>query len=465
MSVLSKFNSVYSFGSALSFKQYGPGLCGLVAFLTIIKWYGKIAKASKSRIFVTKSGQPTNDKVHVDVQFLKKLWRIIKILIPSPFCAEVFYLLLIAISLLCRTYADVYMIVMATKIEASIIARNKLLFLMNVMQYALAMPAISVTNAILKFGLSELKLRFRERLTKFMYQRYLAGFTFYKMSNLDNRIQNADQLLTQDVIKFCEGFVDLYSNVTKPIVDVLLYVSRLSGALGWGAPATLFSYLLGSGIFLTSIRRPIGRLTVQEQAMEGEFRFVNSRLIMNSEEIAFYQPCDEIVATFDLCRARLQLSRVTDRERTTVLSSFGNLVGHLRKVILFRFCISFVDNIVAKYFATVVGWYAVSRPFFDRKNAAMSSMNNDKLIQEYYNSGRMMFRLAEALGRLALAGRELTRLSGFTTRVDTLLNVLSDLDSGIYERTMISSKDNESNSVLQKGLSPGAVRFSFICSS
>lgn len=100
------------------------------------------------------------------------------------------------------------------------------------------------------------------------------------MSNLDNRIQNADQLLTQDVEKFCEGLVELYSNLTKvcprplfsalssvilkpithflqPVVDVLLYVSRLGGALGWGAPAILFAYLLGSGVFLTYLRRPV----------------------------------------------------------------------------------------------------------------------------------------------------------------------------------------------------------------
>ncbi|RCN27707.1 ABC transporter transmembrane region 2, partial [Ancylostoma caninum] len=86
---------------------------------------------------------------------------------------------------------------------------------MNVLQYGMAMPAISLTNAILKFGLNELKLRFRERLTKHLYAQYLKGFTFYKMSNLDNRIQNADQLLTQDVDKFCEGLVELYSNLTK----------------------------------------------------------------------------------------------------------------------------------------------------------------------------------------------------------------------------------------------------------
>lgn len=56
----------------------------------------------------------------------------------------------------------------------------------------------------------------------------------------------------------------------------------------------------------------------------------------------------------------------------------------------------------------------------------------------------MMFKLAEALGRLALAGRELTRLSGFTTRVDTLINVLSDLENGKYERTMLNVNSDKS---------------------
>lgn len=41
------------------------------------------------------------------------------------------------------------------------------------------------------------------------------GFTYYKMGNLDNRIANADQLLTQDVEKFCNSVVDLYSNLSK----------------------------------------------------------------------------------------------------------------------------------------------------------------------------------------------------------------------------------------------------------
>lgn len=73
------------------------------------------------------------------------------------------------------------------------------------------------------------------------------------------------------------------------MVDVALYVSRIGGSLGFSAPSRLFFYLLASGAVLTYLRRPIGQLTVVEQQLEGEYRFVNSRLIVNSEEIAFYQ--------------------------------------------------------------------------------------------------------------------------------------------------------------------------------
>ena len=83
--------------------------------------------------------------------------------------------------------------------------------------------------------MDELKLRFRTRLTKFLYAKYLKSIvnnqnfkfkninhiflyrnlTYYKMNNLDNRIANADQLLTQDVEKFCVTLTDLYSNLSK----------------------------------------------------------------------------------------------------------------------------------------------------------------------------------------------------------------------------------------------------------
>jgi ATP-binding cassette subfamily D (ALD) protein 3 len=55
----------------------------------------------------------------------------------------------------------------------------------------------------------------------------------------------------------------------------------------------------------------------------------------------------------------------------------------------------------------------------------------------------MLVKLAEAIGRLVLAGREMTRLAGFTARITDFRNVLNDLNANKYERTMISDPKNK----------------------
>jgi len=71
-------------------------------------------------------------------------------------------------------------------------------------------------------------------------------------------------------------------------------------------PSLLLAYLVIAGWFLTYLRRPTGRMTVTEQKLEGEFRYINARLITNSEEVAFYQG--------------------NQREKLTLLASFQKLV-------------------------------------------------------------------------------------------------------------------------------------------
>lgn len=94
---------------------------------------------------------------------------------------------------------------------------------------------------------------------------------------------------------------------------------------------------------------------MMEQKLEGEFRYVNSRLITNSEEIAFYQG--------------------NSRERLTLLASFHKLTSHLRKFLDFRVGMGIIDNVVGKYVATIVGFYAVSIPFFSKNHPLLTGGN------------------------------------------------------------------------------------------
>lgn len=74
-------------------------------------------------------------------------------------------------------------------------------------------------------------------------------------------------------------------------------------------PSIILAYLVIAGTFLTHLRKPVGAMTVKEQRLEGEYRHINSRLITNSEEIAFYGG--------------------NNREKLTLLTSFHKLVSYL----------------------------------------------------------------------------------------------------------------------------------------
>ncbi|KAI4871261.1 hypothetical protein NFI96_019786 [Prochilodus magdalenae] len=395
-------------------------------------------KGSSDALLNNEQKEVKKDRAAVDKVFFIRISRILRIMVPRLFCKETWYLILIAVMLVARTYCDVWMIQNGTMIESAIIGRSTKDFKKYLFNFMRVMPVIALVNNFLKFGLNELKLRFRERLTKHLYDEYLKGYTYYKMGNLDNRIANADQLLTQDVERFCNSVVDLYSNLSKPLLDIGLYIFKLTTAIGAQGPSSMMAYLLISGLFLTRLRRPIGKMTVIEQKYEGEYRYVNSRLITNSEEIAFYNG--------------------NLREKQTIHSTFKKLVDHLHNFIFFRFSMGMVDSIIAKYLATVVGYLVVSRPFLNLAHPRHLKSSHSELLEDYYQSGRMLLRMSQALGRIVLAGREMTRLSGFTARITELMKVLKELNSGKYERTMVSQSEKEKDALDKLTLVPGSGR-------
>ncbi|XP_012670628.2 ATP-binding cassette sub-family D member 3a isoform X1 [Clupea harengus] len=412
---------------------------GVLLVLYIIKQRRRSAKLNGkkagSELLSNEQKEAKKDRAAVDKVFFLRICRLLRVMVPRFFCKETGYLLLIAAMLVARTYCDVWMIENGTMIESAIIGRSPKDFQTYLLRFIKFMPGIALVNNFLKLGLNELKLCFRVRLTKHLYDQYLTGYTYYKMGNLDNRIANADQLLTQDVEKFCNSMVDLYSNLSKPLLDICLYIFKLASAIGVQGPASMMAYLLISGLFLTRLRRPIGKMTVMEQRYEGEYRYVNSRLITNSEEIAFYNG--------------------NVREKDTIYSTFQKLVNHMHNFIVFRFTMGFVDSIIAKYIATVVGYLVVSRPFLTLSHPRHLHSTHAELLEDYYQSGRMLLRMSQALGRIVLAGRDMSRLSGFTSRITELMKVLKELNSGRYERTMVTQLDKGADAAEKLTLIPG----------
>lgn len=72
----------------------------------------------------------------------------------------------------------------------------------------------------------------------YSYDLYFKDQVYYRVSNLDGRIENADHRLTEDISAFTSSVAHLYSHLTKPLFDcaligfALMRSSRQMGANG-----------------------------------------------------------------------------------------------------------------------------------------------------------------------------------------------------------------------------------------
>lgn len=184
-------------------------------------------------------------------------------------------------------------------------------------------------NCALKFFLNELKLNLRHNLSDLLYKKYIRGLTYYRINVLDNTCPNVDQLLTNDVEKFSQAVVDVYSNIAKPCLDIAILVQRMSLAYtGAETPGLVIGYLIFVGQVLIYARKPLTRLTVKQTQLEGQLRYAHSRLIANCEEIAFYQG--------------------HKREIVTLNSAMGRLRNHLNDLNVYKSLTDYTENIIAK---------------------------------------------------------------------------------------------------------------------
>ena len=167
---------------------------------------------------------------------------------------------------------------------------------------------------------------------------------FYSLSTLDDRIKNADQLITVDVSRFSNSLAELYSNLAKPILDLIVYNYTLSRSVG-GEGLFMMSLLIQlSANAMRILTPPFGKYVAEEARLEGEFRFQHSRLIENSEEIALYHG--------------------HEAEKDTLDKGYFTLIKHVNRILRRRFYHAFMEDFVIKYFWGALGLILCSVPVF-----------------------------------------------------------------------------------------------------
>lgn len=178
----------------------------------------------------------------VDAHFWTKLLVLISIAIPGPVSREGFYLAVLAGVLGIRTFLSIKITGVNGEIVKAIVQRDFTSFLSRLAILAsIAIPA-SIVNSLLKYLRGKLALCFRERLVTHFHNHYLQRHMFYSVLNLDQRITHPDQALTETIDKWSTSLSQLYSDITKPLLDICLFALKINQVIGWLGPVSVVGY-------------------------------------------------------------------------------------------------------------------------------------------------------------------------------------------------------------------------------
>ncbi|PNH32629.1 hypothetical protein VD0004_g2763 [Verticillium dahliae] len=369
-------------------------------------------------------------KVELNREFFRSLLRLLKIVIPGWKSKETRLLISHSFFLVIRTLISLKVAAMDGQIVKSLVKGNGREFLMRIVWWMLIAVPATFTNSMLSYHQAELSLKYRTRLTQHIHDKYLSQLTFYGISALDDRIKNADQLIAVDVAKFSNSLAEVYSNLAKPLLDMTIYTYSLSNSVG-GEGVVFMSLLVQlSANIMRALTPPFGKFVADEARLEGEFRFQHSRLIDHAEEVALYNG--------------------HEAEKDTLDKGYFTLIKHVNYILRRRFYHGFMEDFVIKYFWGALGLLLCSAPVFVKMPGHVAMSMGDR-TESFVTNRRMLLSASDAFGRVMFSYREVMELAGYTSRVDSLLEVMNDIRSGHFEKKLVSSSGTEGNEAVLKG--------------
>ncbi|XP_015374078.1 PREDICTED: ATP-binding cassette sub-family D member 1 [Diuraphis noxia] len=365
----------------------------------------------------------------INREFLIQLKKLLRLMVPGFWTPEVGLLSMHTVALICRTFMSIFVATMEGKMVKFIVRRDVPNFGLMLFKWLLCALPATFLNSMIRYLECKLALAFRTRLVNHAYGMYFKDQTYYRVSNMDGRIENADHRLTDDITAFTSSVAHLYSHLTKPLFDcalIALTLARSSKQMGAAVvPGPLLAIVVISitGQILRMLSPKFGSLVAVEADRKAYLRHIHSRVITNAEEIAFYGG-----------------HKV---EMIHLQNAYQSLVRHMNAIFSQRLWYVVLEQFLMKYVWSGTGMVVVSLPIITSSRVAELNDSPDGGVSErtqYLTTARNLLASgADAIERLMTSYKEIVELAGYTYRVGVMLDVFNDVSKCKYRRNGLAS--------------------------
>ncbi|OLL26837.1 ATP-binding cassette sub-family D member 2 [Neolecta irregularis DAH-3] len=354
--------------------------------------------------------------------FFERMHKLLKIVVPGIRTKEFGLLTSYSAFLVFRTLVSLYVAELDGHIVSALVKGKGKEFLISLLWWMIVAVPATYTNSMISFLQCKLAISYRTRLTSHIHKQYLSKMTFYALANLDDRIKNADQVITVDVAKFSNALAEIFSNLAKPVLDMTIYNWKLSRNVGSEALFALTCLIQLSGNVMKALTPPFGKYVAEEARLEGEYRFTHTRLIDYSEEIAFYQGYEI--------------------ERTALDRGYFALIKHINRILRQRLWHGMMEDFVIKYLWGALGLVMCAVPVFFK----VPGIGNKSLggrTEGFVTNRRLLLSSSDAIGRLMYSYKDIAELAGYTLRVSELLETMDDISKDHFQKQLVTNADRK----------------------
>ena len=149
-------------------------------------------------------------------------------------------------------------------------------------------------------------------------------------------LSTLDQRCTADIEEFAVDTAVLYGNLIKPAIEIVSFSAQIWADQGPRQLGIFLAYFLLSSKWLQVVMPSFGRLTAQQQDLEGVFRTTHAGVLRNGEEIAFHTG--------------------GPRERSRCDADYARIVSLKKSIFKKRAAMSFLDTTAVKHIGSLLSY-------------------------------------------------------------------------------------------------------------
>ncbi|KAJ1078697.1 hypothetical protein K5549_000879 [Capra hircus] len=340
----------------------------------------------------------------LDLQFLQRFLQIQKVLFPSWSSQNA----LMFLTLLCVALLEQLVIYRVGLIPSQYFGVLGSKDLNGFKTLTFLSVVLIVLNSVLKsfdqFTCNLLYVSWRKDLTEHLHRLYFRGRVYYTLNVLRDDVDNPDQRISQDVERFCRQLSSMASKLIISPFTLVYYTYQCFRSTSWLGPVSIFGYFILGTVVNRVLMSPIVAKLVQQEKLEGDFRFKHMQIRVNAEPAAFFR-----AGHVEHMRTDRRLQRLLQTQRDLMSKELWLCIG-----------INMFD-----YLGSILSYIVIAIPIFSGVYGDLSPAELSSLVSK---NAFVCLYLINCFSQLIELSTTLSDVAGYTHRIGELQETLLDMN-------------------------------------